>query len=145
MVTRMTTSSLADVPISSAAELTERWSTLLTPPVFGARSLWLLWIDDDGRMLPVVMPVDDVEARPDKGVVAGLLEMHRGVAEQFLGGSAHVAMALCRPGEPEMTDDDAAWVAELAVAFGPESDESWSLHLAADGAVTELIRSPHWY
>jgi hypothetical protein len=140
----MTTSSLADVPIRSAAELTERWATVLAPPVFRARSLWLLWLGADGRMLPVVIPVDDVKRRPDKRAVSGLREMHRSVMEEFLDGSAHLAMALCRPGEPEMTDDDAAWVAELAVAFNDESDGTWSLHLAAGGQVTELVRRPHW-
>jgi hypothetical protein len=140
----MTTTSLADVPITSAAELTERWATVLAPPVFGARSVWLLWLGADGRMLPVVVPVDDVERRPDNKVVRGLLEMHRAVTEQFLDGSAHLALALCRPGEPEMTDDDAAWVAELAVAFNDESEGTWSLHLAAGGQVSELVRRPHW-
>lgn len=140
----MTISSLADVPIRSAAELTERWTTLLAPPVFGARSLWLLWLGTDGRMMPVVVPVDDVDRRPDRALVAGLLELHSGVAEQFLDGSAHLAMALCRPGGPEMTEDDAAWVAELPVMFGAEFNGTWSLHLAADGQVTELIGRPLW-
>jgi hypothetical protein len=140
----MTTSSLAEVPIRSAAELTERWATVLAPPVFGARSLWLLWLDADGRMLPVVVPVDDVDRRPDAALVAGLLEVHGGVAKQFLDGSAHLAMALCRPGAPEVTEDDAAWVAELPVMFGAEVDGTWSLHLAAGGQVIELIGRPHW-
>jgi hypothetical protein len=140
----MTTSSLAEVPIRSAAELTERWATVLAPPVFGARSLWLLWLGADGRMLPVVVPVDDVDRRPDAALVAGLLEVHGGVAEQFLDGSAHLAMALCRPGAPEVTEDDAAWVAELPVMFGAEVDGTWSLHLAAGGQVIELIGRPHW-
>jgi hypothetical protein len=140
----MTTSSLADIPVRSAAELTERWSTVLAPPVFGARSLWLIWLGTDGRMLPVVIPVDDVERRPDRALVAGLLEVHRGVAEQFLDGSAHLALALCRPGGPEMTEDDAAWATELPVEFGAKIGGTWSLHLAAGGQVTELVGRPHW-
>lgn len=140
----MMTSSLADVPIRSAAELTERWATLLAPPRFGARSLWLLWLGGDGRMLPVVIPVDHVERRPDATLVAGLLEVHRGVAEQFLDGHAHLAMALCRPGGPRMADDDAAWVAELPVMFGADLAGTWSLHLAAGGEVTELRGRPMW-
>jgi hypothetical protein len=140
----MTASPLADVPVLSAAELTERWFYVLVPPIFRARSLWLLWLGDDGRMLPAVVPIDDVGTRPDAALVAGLLEVHRGVAEQFLDGSAHLAMALCRPGDPGMTDDDAAWVAELPAMFGAELDGNWSLHLAAGGEVTELIGRPHW-
>jgi hypothetical protein len=140
----MTTSSLADIPIRSAAELTDRWSTVLAPPVFGARSLWLLWLGADGRMLPVVVPVDDVRRLPDRGLVAGLLELHRGVTEQFLDGAGHLALALCRPGAPQITDDDASWAEELPVEFDDEIDGTWSLHLAAGGQVTELVGLPDW-
>lgn len=140
----MTTSSLADVPIRSAAELTERWRIVLAPPVFGARSLWLIWLDADGRMLPVVIPVDDVDRRPDRALVAGLLELDRGVVEGFLDGTAHLALALCRPGGPEVTADDAAWASELPVELGAELSGTWSLHLAAGGRVTELVGRPSW-
>jgi hypothetical protein len=140
----MTTSSLADIPIRSAAELTDRWSTVLAPPVFGARSLWLLWLCADGRMLPVVIPVEDVKRLPDRRLVAGLLELHRGVTEQFLDGSGHLAVALCRPGGPEITEDDASWAEELPVELEDEIDGTWSLHLAAGGEVTELVGRPHW-
>lgn len=140
----MTTSPLADIPVLSAAELTERWFFVLAPPIFGARSLWLLWLGDDGRMLPVVVPIDDVGRRPDEALVAGLLEVHRGVAEQLPDGPAHLAIALCRPGQPGKTADDAAWVAELPDMLGADFDGTWSLHLAAGGEVTELIGRLHW-
>jgi hypothetical protein len=140
----MTTSSLADIPIRSAVELTDRWSTVLAPPVFGARSLWLLWLRADGRMLPVVIPVDDVKRLPDRRLVAGILEVHRGVTEQFLDGNGHLALALCRPGGLEITEDDAAWAEGLPVEFDDELGGTWSLHLAAGGQVTELVGRPHW-
>jgi hypothetical protein len=143
-VTGMTTSSLADIPIRSAAELTERWSTVLAPPVFSARSLWLLWLGADGRMLPVVIPVDDVHRLPDRRLVAGLPEVHRGVAEQFLDGSGHLALALCRPGGPQITEDDASWAKELPVELDDDVNGTWSLHLAAGGHVTELVGRSHW-
>ena len=49
----MTTPPLAQVPVRSAAELTQRWADLLDPPVFAARSLWLSWLYEDGTALPV--------------------------------------------------------------------------------------------
>jgi hypothetical protein len=55
-----------DVPIRSAADLTTRWTGLLNPPVFTARSLWLCWFGTDGRMLPAVVPVDDLPLVPDE-------------------------------------------------------------------------------
>ena len=47
-VCRMTKPPLADVPIRSADELTSRWAALLDPPMFGARSLWLMWLGATG-------------------------------------------------------------------------------------------------
>jgi hypothetical protein len=138
----MTTPPLAEVPIRSAAELTERWSTVLDPPVFGARGLWIMWLDDDGRMFPVVVPIDDLPRLPDSSIVSGLLAVHEGVAEEHLGGGGHVALALCRPGRPEVTDDDDAWVGVLSEVLDDRLDGGWSLHLAAAGRVTALIDPP---
>ena len=136
----MTKPSLTDVPIRSADELTQRWEVILDPPVFGARSLWLSWLDDDGRMLPIVMPVDEVPSVPDSRLTSGLLQLHDGVSEEHLRGSGHLAMALCRPGRPEITADDDEWIEALQAALEDEIDGTWSLHLAAAGRVTELVR-----
>ena len=138
----MTTPPLAEVPIRSAAELTERWSTVLDPPVFGGRSLWIMWLDYDGRMFPVVVPIDDLPRLPDNSIVSGLLAVHEGVAEEHLGGGGHVALALCRPGRPQVTDDDDAWVGVLSEVLDDRLDGGWSLHLVAAGRVTALIDPP---
>ncbi|WP_346619294.1 hypothetical protein [Blastococcus montanus] len=137
----MTTPPLADVPVRSATDLTDRWLAVLDPPEFGARSLWLTWFGADGRQLPIVVPVDDLPQRPDPALLAGLREVHAGVLHDQLGGSGHLALALCRPGEPAVTADDVAW----ADALRPVLDgDSWSLHLAAGGSVLPLVEAPSW-
>jgi hypothetical protein len=133
---------LADVPIRSAADLTDRWGAVLDPPVFGARSLWLMWLDSGGRMLPVVIPVDDVPAVPDRAITSGLLALHDAVAEEHLRGEGHLALALCRPGRPEITEDDDEWAEELRAALDGVLDGTWSLHLAAAGYVVPLVTAP---
>lgn len=137
----MTTPPLADVPIRSAADLTARWERLLAPPVFGARSLWLCWLDD-GLMVPLVVPVDEIPARPGRTMLANLPSLCQTVVEEHVFGEAHVAMALCRPGLPTVTRDDEAWAAELREAFADE-DCTWSLHLAAGGSVVPMVEE-HW-
>ena len=62
---------LADVPIRSTSDLTGRWATLLDPPIFSARSLWLLWLGADCRVLPIVVPVDDLPSVPEPAMTAG--------------------------------------------------------------------------
>jgi hypothetical protein len=138
----MTKPPLADVPIRSAADLTSRWATVLDPPIFGARSLWLMWFGADGRMLPVVVPVDDVPAVPEESMAAGLLQIHAGVVAEHLDGEGHLALALCRPGRPQASQDDERWAARLHTALDDELDGTWSLHLAAGGRVSQLVAPP---
>jgi hypothetical protein len=133
----MTTPPRIDAPRRSADDLTRRWAELLEPPVFGARGLWLSWLDDDGRMLPIVVPVDDVPAAPDSRFTSRVLYTHDAVAEEHLSGDGHLAMALCRPGHPEVTEDDDAWIEALQAALDDEIDGTWSLHVAAAGRVSE--------
>jgi hypothetical protein len=136
----MTTPPLADIPVRSAEELTERWEKLLDPPVFGARSLWLTWLDD-GLMLPVVIPVDDVPGVPDRAMLANLVHVCESIAESHVSGACHVALALCRPGRPTVTRDDDAWTDGLRKAFDA-TDMTWSLHLAAGGTVVPVVDLP---
>jgi len=137
----MTTPPLAHVPIRSAEELTRRWTTLLDPPIFGARSLWLTWLDD-GLMLPMVIPVDDIPLVPRREMLSGLRQMHETVLDAQVLGECHLAMALCRPGRPQITGDDDEWAEGLRLALDDEIDGTWSLHVAAGGSVLSLVEMP---
>jgi hypothetical protein len=138
----MTKPPLAEVPIRSASELTDRWMAVLDPPIFGARSLWLMWLADDGRMLPVLIPVDDMPRLPDHAVLSGLLSVHDGISDSHLGGGGHLALALCRPGRSEVTEDDDCWVDALSEVLDDRIEGGWSLHLAAGGRVHPLVDLP---
>jgi hypothetical protein len=139
----MTRPPLADVPVRSAADLTRRWATLLDPPVFSARSLWLAWLDTDGRMLPIVVPVDELPPLPEWSTLSGLLTLHDAVAEQTGWAEGHLAFALCRPGPATVVEDDAEWADALESELDGMLDGTWSLHLAAAGRVLPVV-SPPW-
>jgi hypothetical protein len=134
---------LLETPVRSAVELTARWADVLDPPVFGARGLWLAWLAPDGLMLPVLTPVDDLPARPDPGFLSGLVRLHEAVTGSA-GGPLHLAMALCRPGRPPVTEDDAVWAEALREGVGARLDGPWSLHLAAAGSVAPMVDPPPW-
>jgi hypothetical protein len=140
----MTKPPLADVPVRTGADLAGRWQHLLGVPVFTARSLWLTWLDD-GLMLPVVIPVDDVPAVPDRPMLADVATVCGSIAESHASGTAHLAVALCRPGRGQITADDQAWERGLREAFR-ETDGTaqltWSLHLAAGGSILPLVDLP---
>ncbi len=137
----MTTAPLASVPVRSAPELTRRWVTVLEPPVFAARSLWLLWLGEDSCMLPVVVPVDDVPRLPDRATLHGLVDLHDAVTDRSTGPT-HLALALCRPGPAAVTADDDGWADGLRGVLDEALDGTWSLHLAAGGRVVPLVGAP---
>ena len=135
----MTTPALSEVPVRSAPALTRRWVSLLEPPTFGARSLWLAWFDADGMQSPVLVPVDNLPVAPDPSMFDGLRLLNETVVSAQLGDGAHLAMALCRPGEAVVSDSDDEWVDALAEVFDGLVDQTWSLHLAAGGRVETLV------
>lgn len=139
-VSGMTKPPLADVPVRTPEQLTQRWRKLLDPPTFSARSLWLTWLDNS-LMLPVVLPVDDVPAVPDRLLLANVLHVSEAIVESHATGPAHVAMALCRPGRASVTKDDQAWADGLREAF-EDASGTWSLHLAAGGSVVPMVGLP---
>ena len=141
----VTTPSLTDAPIRSPLALPRRWVEVLRPPVFGRRSLWLTWLDTDGRQPPLVVPVDDLPVRPDRRRLAGLLDVHRQVADHLGSSDVHLALALCRPGEPVATADDDAWTSALHELLDDALDGTWSLHLAAVGRVEPLVEAPSFF
>ncbi len=133
-----TPATAASVPVRSAAALTDRWRTLLEPPVFRARALWLTWFDSEGRQSPVVVPVEDLPESPDPGSYAGFRGLNGAVAESMASG-CHLALALCRPGTATVRDSDDQWVAAFAEVFDELEGQTWSLHLAAGGEVLPLV------
>ncbi|MDK3258503.1 hypothetical protein [Blastococcus capsensis] len=135
----MTISPPTDAPVRSTADLTDRWLAVLGTPEFAGRSLWLTWFGTDGRQLPVVIPVDDLPPLPDQVLLVGLRDVHATVLGDQLGGEGHLALALCRPGGPEITADDEAWAEALRSVL---DEASWSLHLAAAGNVLPLADAP---
>ncbi|WP_166531552.1 hypothetical protein [Blastococcus xanthinilyticus] len=130
------TTPLDAAPIRSAADLADRWRSLLHPLAFAGRSLWLTWIGRDGRRLPVVVPVDDLPRTPDPVLLVRLCDVHAGVLHGQLGGAGHLALALCRPGPAEVTGDDDAWTEALRSVL---DGDAWSLHLAAAGRVLPVV------
>jgi hypothetical protein len=138
----MPTTSLPEIPVRSADELLQRWAVLLAPPVFTARSLWLAWFDPAGRMMPVVVPVDDLPLVPGRDTVGGVLDLHDAVVESTDLAGGHLALALCRPGTSEVTADDEGWADALSDALEDRLDGTWSLHLAADRTIAELVGPP---
>jgi hypothetical protein len=68
--------------------------------------------------------------------------LNESVVDGQLGDDAHLALALCRPGEPVVSDSDDEWVDALSEVFDGLVAQTWSLHLGAGGRVEPLVEAP---
>ena len=115
--------------IRTHAELADFWSNLIRATGPGPRTLWLILIEDGGQVLPTIIPIDDVEARPDLQLIE---ELGRVVSEVSGEHRASAAFLLARPGSETMTSPDREWARALdAIA----RDRRWPVHLASGGRV----------
>ncbi|WP_131802035.1 hypothetical protein [Klenkia taihuensis] len=135
------------VPVTDAAELTERWRGLLqhmrAPE---SRTLCLAWLHRDGTMAELVIPVDDVPVEPDRTMIGHLRGFHDEVAEQTGVDPAdlHLAMCLERRGPTYLTPDDHAWVAALESVMRTREGLDCSVHVAADTWVVPALPRLSW-
>lgn len=135
----MTPRTPQDTLIRNTDDLQALWRSLMGDDGFSRRSIWLIFLDADGRPSPVLMPIDDIPRRP----VPLFLDNLRYMSRELVGKDsiASVAMLLSRPGRATMTDDDRAWARALR-----EVSSEWPIFLAVAGSVQlfapdDLIRS----
>lgn len=117
--------------VRSNAELAELWRGLMGPGGFGTSSIWIVFLDDEHRLSPVIVPIDDLPAEPDDQFVGNLAYV---VGELLRdGAAASVALLLSRPGPRAMTDADRRWARGLRAAM--RELPMWPVHLATHGHV----------
>ncbi|HEU5005636.1 MAG TPA: hypothetical protein VFT67_01620 [Jatrophihabitantaceae bacterium] len=118
--------------VRNGAELSTLWQDLMGPGGFGRRSLWLIFLYADGQLSPLVMPIDDIPVEPDAEMLANLVSVIEGLADD--AGFTSTALLLSRPGSAHITTSDTAWAREIMNAFGRRLSP-WPVHLATRGTV----------
>ncbi len=122
----MTPTSPLQTVVRSDADLAALWAVLMGDEGFTRRSLWLLFIEDDGRPAPVVVPIDDIPAQPDPELCRGLAGVVAGLKDRV--GLGSVAALLSRPGDSAMCENDRRWARQLVQLSG--LSRRWPVHLA---------------
>jgi hypothetical protein len=112
--------------IRSDVELLDLWQILIGAGGFAKRSLWLLFLDEDGRPQPVIVPIDDIPERPECRLIDSVASIVAGLTST--GEVASVALLLSRPGPQQMTDDDRTWA--RALRAHETISRRWPIHLA---------------
>ena len=121
--------------IDSQAALEEVWRTLMGPFGFSRRSVWLLRVDDERRVVPAITEIAECEELPDPRHADGLAEVLRLLGQDEPDGS--FAFLVSRPGGG-VDDADRAWgrfLHEAGAAAGVRLEMS---HLATDAGVVAL-------
>lgn len=119
-------------PISSAADLSRFWAALMGDEGFGRRTLWLVLLDDEGRPVPTVVPIDDVPEVPSAADVDSF-----GQFFDHLDGYGTPVLLLSRPGPSVVRAEDRQWGRALA-GLAPR----WPVHLATEDAVGRCVVVP---
>ena len=119
----MTTNPI-EMTVRTSRDLADLWRSIMGPAGPGFRSVWMALLDDDGRIRPVLVPIDHVPLRPDPRMITNLAGILAQLQEQ-----GRPVLLLSRPGSRAMTDDDRAWGRALAPLT------RWPVHLYTPSGV----------
>jgi hypothetical protein len=124
-----------EMTIRSSADLLALGTKLVPPAERRRRSLWLAFLDGDGRTLPTAIPIDDLPAEPDTLLCRNLRKI---LADLVSTGPARSGLILLsRPGRDAPTANDQRWAAMLQDEIGTELSP-WPVHLATPGGVRSI-------
>ena len=97
---------------------------------FGRMTLWLVFLEADGSVLPAIVPIEDIPPRPTDELV-GLTDLCR----HFVQPGGSVAFLLTRPGaDAPITPAERAWTRALGIVGQRLSSTVWPVHRANDEA-----------
>ncbi|MDN5917890.1 MAG: hypothetical protein L0I76_22805 [Pseudonocardia sp.] len=136
----MTTPKINDMPIlRTDADLLDR-VRLLIGPAARDRQLWIVFIDGDGRQVPVMMPISDMPERPEPGTTAGLTTVLGGLRPDLVtaDGEGSVALVLERHGPDHVLPRDRDWAEALTRAGADGEVALRGLFLSTPGGVQQL-------
>lgn len=118
--------------VTTAQDLATFWSALMGDGGFGRRTLWLVFLDDDSRPTPVIVPIDDIPQDPTPADVGSFGDLF-----SRLAGYGTPVLLLSRPGTSEVQEHDRQWAQALA-SLTPQ----WPVHLATEDAFGRCVVNP---
>lgn len=102
-------------PLRDVDDILEVMLSLVGPERAGPPALWIVLLDAEGMMLPVVLPLVGIPLRPDPGQVRQVLvAMTDVLAHDAPGGS--LAVAIVRPAGGDRGSFERAWESALRTA-----------------------------
>jgi hypothetical protein len=128
---------LLAVPVVTDHDVLARVSAIIEPAVRRQRSLWLFFLERDGKQANLVVPIDDVPERPEAPIVANVCY----VASESVAQAPRilsVVIALSRPGTIRRTESDRHILRALQHGAARHATPIRMLVLATPEGVREL-------
>jgi hypothetical protein len=125
------------VPVLTDTEVLDRVRCLVDEDAWRRRSLWLMFLTEDGTQLPVLVPIDDVPERPEPEMVESVCHMVAQLTGDASEGRSVVA-TLSRPGSLTPSDSDRYWVRTLHHAARKKRVGLRMMCLGAEPGVCQL-------
>jgi len=97
--------SVRDLPVASDADLAQRLSLMLATAV--RRQVWLMFLDEDDRQLPVIVP-NKMGTKPRSADATALATYITNLCHELNASS--VVITYERRGREAITDSDRAWL-----------------------------------
>lgn len=128
---------LLAVPVVTDADVLARVAAIIEPAARRQRSLWLFFLERDNTQANLVVPIDDVPARPEGAVLANVCY----VASESVAQAPRVLsviIALSRPGTIRRTESDRHILRALQHGAAKHATPVRMLVLATPEGVREL-------
>lgn len=135
----MTLSETFRPTIRTQADLEQAWRTLMGPLGFSRSSVWLMLLDADGRPLPQLTEVEDVDRAPTPELLEAFADLVGTLLDDHAPGGRW-AFLLARPGGAAVTALDRAWAHGLVTACRAAGVRTEVVHLATD---VDLVPLPY--
>ena len=114
--------------IHSQADLEDAWRTLMEPLGFSRRTLWLMFVAGDDRLLPQVTEIVDIPPVLDDEDLLGLQRL----MDEIGSAGLRPAFLISRPGPGGPTADDRACAGRVVEACRAAGVAAEVVHVASD-------------
>lgn len=122
--------------IQTQSDLADVWRHLMEPLGFRGHSVWMMFVEPDGRPVSQLTEIEDAEAPPDAEQAANLATVLGSLIDMVPGGS--VAFLRSRPGRGGVNAQDRAWATVLYAACRDAGVPAEIVHVATDRMLVPL-------
>jgi len=124
-------------PVHCTADLFRSWSALAGPWGYDEPELFMLVFDAEGRPLPLLSGINELDPLPDEDMIGALCALMRQVIEAEAPGGS-LAIMYARPGRRPAREEDDAWCRALHHGLQKAPFRSWPVFFATDDQVTQV-------